>query len=431
LTRPWSCLVATGATAALRTENDVTLKVLHEVHNLVAAAFGAENDILLLEAVAHTEVTAPLPPAVLVDAVSATVERSGVLVFTVLTALTVDRNDLLDLARPHVLVDTDVEAAMYNMVHNDVDTSTTVLTAVAEDSAPLLNTCDNGVQEVALVILEVMNDVNTSVVTVLVNQNDVLLLEATADADVKMLVPPEMIVGAVSATVEGSGVPILTAIAVLDIDGDEVLDSARAQALVRTGVDVAIHQVGLDDVDDNTLVLKAVADDDVLLLNTRVNVVGVAALVTLQVVDDINTPVATELGAEDDVLLLETATDADVTQLIFPAMFANAVSATKEGSSVIVFLAPAVLDVDRDRRIDSARARVMVGRDEIGSAVLVTIKRADDVNTPVVTARVEDCFRLLWTYYCFRLLCMHMWKCSCLLQCLWVPFRPPIRAQVS
>jgi len=74
-------------------------------------------------------------------------------------------------------------------------------------------------------------------------------------------VPPAVLVDAVSATVEGSGVLVCTAFAVLDVDGDELLDSARAEVLVGTGVDVAMNPVVLDDVDASTLVLTAVAND--------------------------------------------------------------------------------------------------------------------------------------------------------------------------
>jgi len=78
---------------------------------------------------------------------------------------------------------------------------------------------------------------------------------SAADADVKVLVPPAMLVNAVSATVEGPGVLVFTALAVLDVDGDKLLDPARAEVLVGTGVDVAMNPVVLDDVDASTLVL--------------------------------------------------------------------------------------------------------------------------------------------------------------------------------
>ena len=75
-------------------------------------------------------------------------------------------------------------------------------------------------------------------VAALVAEDDVLLLEAAADADVEGFVPPAVLVDAVSATVKGSGV-LCTALAVLDVDGDELLDSARTEVLVGTDVDVA------------------------------------------------------------------------------------------------------------------------------------------------------------------------------------------------
>ena len=55
-----------------------------------------------------------------------------------------------------------------------------------------------------------------------------------------------------------------------------------AEVLVGTGVDVAINPAVLDDVDASTLVLTAVADDDVLLLSTGVDGVGVVVLVIFE-----------------------------------------------------------------------------------------------------------------------------------------------------
>jgi len=67
-----------------------------------------------------------------------------------------------------------------------------------------------------------------------------------------------VLVNTVSATIEGSGVLVFTAFAVLDVDRDELLDLARAEVLVGTGVDVAMNPVVLDNVDASTLVLTAV-----------------------------------------------------------------------------------------------------------------------------------------------------------------------------
>jgi hypothetical protein len=164
-----------------------------------------------------------------------------------------------------------------------------------------------------------------TVVAALVAGDDVLLLEAAVDADVEVLVPPAVLgnavsatiegpvlANAVSATVEGPGVLVFTALAVLDVNGDELLDPARAKVLLGSGVDCAMDPVVLDDVDASTLVLTDVADDDMLLLNARVDGLGVAVLVILEEVDDVNTSVLAALVAEDDVLLLEAAANADV-----------------------------------------------------------------------------------------------------------------------
>jgi len=77
-----------------------------------------------------------------------------------------------------------------------------------------------------------------AVVAALVTEDDVLLLEAAANTDVEVLVPPAVLVDAVSATIEGSVVLAFTALAVLDVYGDELLDSARSEVLVGKGVEL-------------------------------------------------------------------------------------------------------------------------------------------------------------------------------------------------
>jgi len=197
-----------------------------------------------------------------------------------------------------------------------------------------------------------------------------------------VLVPPAVLGNAVSATVEGPGVLVFNALAVLDIDGDELLDPARAEVLLGTGVDLAMNRVHharrrymggfnilVSDlhaalVDASTLVLTAVADVDVLLLNVCVHGVGVVVLVILEVVDDVNTSVVAALVAEDDVLLLEAGAEADVKVLVPPAVLGNAVSATVEGPGVLVYTALAVLDIDGDELLDPARAEMLLGSGE-------------------------------------------------------------------
>ena len=117
---------------------------------------------------------------------------------------------------------------MNPVVLDDVDASTVVLTAVADDDTLLLNTCVDRVGVAVLEILEVVNDVKTSVVAAPVAEDDVLLLEAAAEADVKVRVPPAVLVNAVSATVEGPGVLSFT-------------DSLRSQCLMLTETSCSIQ----------------------------------------------------------------------------------------------------------------------------------------------------------------------------------------------
>ena len=162
-------------------------------------------------------------------------------------------------------------------------------------------------------------------------ENDGLLLEAAANADVEGLVPSAVLVNAVSATVEGSGVPVFATLAVLEVDGDELLDSARTEVLVGTSTDVAMIPVVLDHVDTCTRVPTAGADDDALLLKTFVDGVGVTVPVILEVFDDTNTFMVAPPVAENDVLRLEAAAKADVAVHVPLAVLVNTVSATCEG----------------------------------------------------------------------------------------------------
>jgi len=197
------------------------LEVFDDVNTSVVAALVAEDGMLLLKAAADADVEVLVPPAVPVNAASATAEGP------------------------------------------------------------------DGLGVAVLVILEEVDDVNTSVVAALVAEDDALLLEAAADADVEVPAPPAVLgnavsatvegpvlANAVSATVEGPGVLEFTALAVLDVDRDELLDPARAEVLLGSGVDCAMDPVVLDDVDTSALVLTAVADDVMPLLNACVDGLG-------------------------------------------------------------------------------------------------------------------------------------------------------------
>ena len=78
----------------------------------------------------------------------------------------------------------------------------------------LLNTGVDRVGVLVLVILEVLDDVNTAVVATLVARDDVLLLEA-ADAAMEVLVPPAVLEDAASAMSADTVVLVIMALAVL------------------------------------------------------------------------------------------------------------------------------------------------------------------------------------------------------------------------
>jgi len=227
--------------------------------------------------------------------------------------------------------------------------------ADADGDASLLKTFADGVGETVPVILVVSDHDNTWVAAARVTENDVLRLEAAANVNVAVLVPPAVLVYAVSVTVEGSGVPEFAARAALvelDVEGDELLEPAGAEVRAGTGAAVAMIPVLLDHVDASTLVPSAAAKDDASLLKTYVNGVGGAVPVILEMAADVSTSVVTSRVAENEVLLLEAAANADVEGLVPSVVLVNAISVTIEGSEGSVSVTLAVLEVDGDELLD-------------------------------------------------------------------------------
>jgi len=195
-------------------------------------------------------------------------------------------------------------------------------------------------------------------------KNEVLLLEAAANADVEGLVSAEVLVNAVSATIEGSVGQVLAMLAVLGVDGDKLLDSAGAAVRVGAGSGVAMIPVVIAHVDTCGRVPTAVADahNDASLLKTFA--VGVRVPGILDVLDHVITWMAAARVEECDVLRLEAAANVNVEVLVSPAVLVNADSVTVEGSGVAQFAVPAVLVVlvvKGDELLDPARAEVLAG----------------------------------------------------------------------
>ena len=250
--------------------------------------------------------------------------------------LEVDGDELLDSSGAAVLAGVGSGGAMTPVVIGRVDTCRWVVVAVADadDDVPLLKTFADGVGETGPGILELFDRDNILGVAERVSENDMMLLEDAVNVDVEVLVPPAGLVYAVSVTVEGPGVEFAApaALVVFDVEGDELLDPARAEVRVDTGVVVVMISVMLDHVDASTLVLIAVAKDGALLLKACVNGVRRAVPVIPEMAADVNTSVVALRVADAEVLLLEAAVDADVEGLVPSALLVNAVSVTIEGS---------------------------------------------------------------------------------------------------
>jgi len=174
--------------------------------------------------------------------------------------LGVDGDKLLDSAGAAVRVGAGSGVAIISVVIDHVDTHGRVPTAVADadNDASLLKTFAVGVR--VPVILDVLDHVITWVAAARVEESDVLRLKAAANVNVEVLVPSAVLVNADSATVKGLGVPEFPEMAA-----------------------------------------------------------------------DVNTSAVASRVAENEVLLLEAAADADMEGLVPSALLVNAVSATNEG----------------------------------------------------------------------------------------------------
>jgi len=119
--------------------------------------------VQLLEAAANTDMKGPVPSALLVHAVSATIEGLEGSVIATLVVLGVDGDELLDSAGAAVPAGVGSGVAMTPVVIGHVDACGRVPTAVADadDDAPLLKTFADGVGETVPVKLELFDRDNT------------------------------------------------------------------------------------------------------------------------------------------------------------------------------------------------------------------------------------------------------------------------------
>ena len=103
----------------------------------------------------------------------------------------------------------------------------------------------------------------------------------------------------ICATDQGSDVLVFNTIAVRDVDRDDMFDSVTGTVTVGTSVNVAMNPVMPNNVDARTLVLTAVADDNILMEYDGEDGIGKTTLLILKVAHDMNTSVAAAILIED------------------------------------------------------------------------------------------------------------------------------------
>jgi len=289
-----------------------------------------------------------------------------------------------------VLVGTRVQDATNPVLFEEVDARTLVMNTVTDNNVLMLNTFIHVVRGAALVILEGADDVNHSVTaalgtendvtleglddiktsagTAVVADNDVLLLQAVTDANVEVLLPPPVLFHVVCATVEGPGVLAITALPVLTVNGDGLLDSTRSQ-VTDANVEVLLPP---------PVLFHAVS--------ATVEGPGVLAITAL--------PVLTVSG---DGLLDSTrsqVTDANVEVLLPPPVLFDVVSDTVEGPGGLAITVLAVLTVKGDGLSDSTRSQVL-GNTGVAVAMSHMVPNEVNASTTVLTAIDEDNVTLL------------------------------------
>ena len=309
-----SALLVKACVNGVRRAVPVIPEMAAEVNFSVVASRVAENEGLLLDT-ANADMEGLVPSAVLVKAVSATVEGSEVSAFATPAGLDADGDVLLDSAGAVMLVGRGAVVARIPVaIGAGVCERVPTVVADANDDASLLKTFANEVGMTVPVVLELLEHDNTRVAAARVEGSEVLRLEDPAEAGVR----------------------------------------------AGTGVVVAMIPALLDHVVAGTLVPIAVAKDDASLLKTCVYGTGVMPEMAAYV----NTSGVDSLVAKNEVLLLELAANTDVGGLVPSAVLADAVSAIVEGSEGSVFDMLAVLEVDGDE----------IGADELPDLVRAVVR---------------------------------------------------------
>ena len=124
----------------------------------------------------------------------------------------------------------------------------------------------------------------------------------------------------------------------LEVDGDERLDSAGTVVLVGAGVDAAMIPMGIGNAGACERMLFAVAnaEGDASLLQTFAHGVGQTVPGTLEVFEHVNTRVVSALVSENGGILLEAAADVIAEVLVPLAVLVIVVLVTARVSQVFL-----------------------------------------------------------------------------------------------
>jgi len=287
----------------------------------------AEDAMRLPKDVANMRV--PVPPSVPKDAGSITAEGQDVPVYTASSVLEVVGRRRPGPAAAEGRLGAGVDATMDPGGLDGVDASASELTTDTDENMLLLIVCIDRLGGTALGKRRSLLNMPGSGVTVWDAEDDAPPPVAAIVVGAAACVPHAGLGKTVFATIEGPGVRAIAAPVVRVVDDEEALNAARTAVRRGSGVDVTMSPWILDDANASRLVLTATAEDDVLPLR--------AARVAEEYA-------RAARGTEADVLLLGAVAEAGVEGPLPQVVLGKAVPSTDEGSDGLVTAALAILE---------------------------------------------------------------------------------------
>ena len=264
-----------------------------------------------------------------------------------------------------------------SLVGSLVDTNTIVHReepgiARAEHPAVLGNTShvtgegQDGLGRAILRIPEDGDGANAPVVVELAAEEEIPLLQPSADADKTALVPPAVVGNAVSPAVAGQGGSRHTTQVELEVDGEELPDPAGTDMLLGSGGDVTRNPEGRNDGNTSALRPATIADDDRRRLKAGVNGSGRAVLVILGEDDEVT---------KGDEPLLNVGRDGRVSPEVLEDAAMNSLGVAAASVSIdkdvrledaamnSLEVAAASVNIDKDERLEDAAMNSLEDKD--------------------------------------------------------------------